>query len=260
MISIEVADGVKRLVLDRPHKRNALNWEMVSALTRGIADAEADPDCRCVVIKGRGDAFCSGRDLGAGKGRDSELEAILADDDAYQALFEALRRLSKPSVAVVRGAAVAGGFTLAMGCDFVLATRDARFGALEMRGGFPAAVNTAILSHLVGPRLALELLLSRETASAARLSEMGLVNRLAADADDLARIEEEFVAGLVALEPVAVRLTKETHRAVTTMPLGEALTVAKQLNALLMASGRIDKAAAFFATAKAERKQGTSET
>lgn len=253
MISIEDEGGARRLVLDRPDKRNALNGDMIAGLTSAIADAETDPDCRCLVIKGRGEVFCSGRDLGAGKGRDSELEAILADDDAYQALFEALRRLSKPSVAVVRGAAVAGGFTLAMGCDFVLAAKDARFGALEMRGGFPAAVNTAILSHLVGPRLSLELLLSSDMVSAARLSEMGLVNRLAADAEDLTGIEEDFVAGLVGLEPVAVRLTKETLRAVSTMPLGEALSVAKQLNALLMASGRIDKAAAFFAKTKAAR-------
>lgn len=256
MITVEHERGVKRLILDRPDKRNALNWDMIFGLTRAITDAETDPDCRCLVIMGRGEAFCSGRDLGAGKGRDSELEAILADDDAYQGLFEALRRLSKPSVAVVRGAAVAGGFTLAMGCDFVLATKDARFGALEMRGGFPAAVNTAILSHLVGPRLALELLLSSDMVSAARLNEMGLINRLAADADDLTRIEGTFVAGLVGLEPIAVRLTKETLRAVSTMPLGEALSVAKQLNALLMASGRIDKGAAFFAKAKAARTGG----
>ncbi|MEE8122859.1 MAG: enoyl-CoA hydratase/isomerase family protein, partial [Alphaproteobacteria bacterium] len=163
MIRSERAEGVTRLILDRPDKRNALDWDMIRALTEGIEGAGNDPACRCVVVKGAGGHFCAGRDLGAGRGRDAELEKVLDDDDTYQALFEALRRLRKPSVAVVRGYAVAGGFTLAMGCDFVLAEREARFGALEMRGGFPAAVNTAILSHLVGPRLALELLLSADT-------------------------------------------------------------------------------------------------
>ena len=71
--------------------------------------------------------------------------------------------------------AVAGGFTLSMASDFVLAERSALFGALEMKGGFPAAVNTAVLSHLVGPRQSLELLLSAGTFTAEQLENMGLV-------------------------------------------------------------------------------------
>lgn len=260
MIRIEKAEAATTLVLDRPDKRNALDWDMIRQLAGALAEADADPGCRCVLVTGAGESFCAGRDLGVGKGRGKgggggrgELEQVLADDDAYQAVFEALRRLAKPSVAVVRGHAVAGGFTLAMACDFVLAERGTRFGALEMRGGFPAAINTAILGHLVGPRQALELLLSAETFPAERLHAMGLVNRLAEDAEDLAEVERAFVAGLVALDPVAVRLTKETLRATVAMPLGEALIVGKQLNALLMASGRIDRAAEFFA---ASRRQG----
>lgn len=253
MIRTETAGAVTTLILDRPEKRNALDWTMIPAIVEAVGAAGADPACRCLVVTGAGDTFCAGRDLGAGKGRAGTLEDVLADDDAYQAIFAALRQLPKPSVAVVRGHAVAGGFTLAMGCDFVVAERGARFGALEMRGGFPAAVNTAILSHLVGPRMALELLLSAETVTAERLYEMGLVNRLADGPADLEAVAGAFVDGLAALEPVAVRLTKETHRAVTAMPLGEALTVAKQLNALLMASGRIDKAAEIFARNKERR-------
>lgn len=253
MIRTETEGHVRRLVLDRPDKRNAMNWDMIPLLIDGIGEAERDPACRCLVVTGEGNTFCAGRDLGAGKGREGELEDVIADDDAYQAIFEALRTLTKPSVAVVRGHAVAGGFTLAMGCDFVLADRDAKFGALEMRGGFPAAVNTSILSHLVGRRQALELLLSADTVAAEHLFRMGLINRLAEGSDELRKIEREFVDGLVGLEPIAVRLTKETLRAVSTMPLGEALTVSKQLNALLMASGRIDKAAGIFTAAKAKR-------
>lgn len=257
MIRTETDGFAKRLLLDRPDRKNAMNWEMIHLLVDAIGDAGRDDACRVLVVSGEGDTFCAGRDLGAGKGRDGELEEIVADDDAYRAIFEALRTLSKPSVAVVRGYAVAGGFTLAMGCDFVLAERNAKFGALEMRGGFPAAVNTSILAHLVGPRHALELLLSAGTFTGEELFRMGLVNRLADDAEHLRVIEREFVDGLADLEPVAVRLTKETLRAVSTMPLGEALVVSKQLNALLMASGRIDKAAEIFAAAKAKRNTGT---
>lgn len=253
MIRVEAAHHVTRVILDRPEKKNAMNWDMIPLLVDAIRDAGTDASCRCLVIAGEGDTFCAGRDLGAGKGRDGELEDLLVDDNAYLAIFEALRTLSKPSVAVVRGHAVAGGFTLAMACDFVIAERSARFGALEMRGGFPAAVNTAILSHLVGPRQALELLLSADTFSAEHLHGMGLVSRLADGPEQLQEAVDAIVQGLIDLEPVAVQLTKETLRAVSSMPLGEALTVSKQLNALLMASGRIDKAAEIFARSKKER-------
>src|SRR3546814_15830890 len=100
--------------------------------------------------------------------------------------------MTKPSVAVVRGYAVAGGFTLAMGCDFVLADTTAVFGALEMRGGFPAAVNTAVLAHRVGPRPAVALLLSAGPFSASALHELGLTQILAKDAPELAKTESQL--------------------------------------------------------------------
>ena len=243
-------DGaVARLVIDRPRRRNALTPAMIGELARAIGAAEEDAACRCIVITGAGGNFCSGRDLDA-TAADRSLPSVIAHDDAYAAIFDRLLRLSKPSVAVVRGHAVAGGFTLAMACHFVVAEAGARFGALEMRGGFPAAINTAVLSRLAGPRRALELLLSAETFTAARLEAMGLITRLANDEADLDRAASELVAGLVALDPVAVKLTLETHRAAASMPASEALTLGKQLNALLAASGRIAEAAANFAARK----------
>ncbi len=249
MIRIERDGPVTALILNRPERRNALNEALIRGLRDGVLAAEADASCRCLVLKGAGDHFCAGRDL-SGKVAGKDLESHLAFDDLYTGLFEALRRMSKPSVAVVRGYAVAGGFTLAMGCDFVLAEESALFGALEMRGGFPAAVNTALLTHLTGPRRSLEFLLSADTFPAARLHEAGLINRLAPDAAALAEAEREFVGALAALEPVAVKLTKETHRATSALPIGESLLVAKQLNALLAASGLIDRGAERFAASK----------
>ena len=249
MIRTERNGAVTALVLDRPERRNAMDEATIAGLHEGIGAAEADGNCRCLIIRGSGEHFCAGRDI-SGKVSGKPLEEFLAFDDMYTGMFESLRGMCKPSVAVVRGYAVAGGFTLAMGCDFVLAEEGAIFGALEMKGGFPAAVNTALLSHLTGPRLALEFLLSARTVSAARLFEAGLINRLAANSQALAEAESEFVAGLLELDPVAVKLTKETHRATAAMPPGEALLVAKQLNALLAASGQIDKAVQRFADSK----------
>ncbi len=254
-VRVEGEHGIVRLVLDRPERRNALNEEIIRGLAQGVADVAADPDCRCLVVTAEGEHFCSGRDLGDAS-KDTPLPEIMAYDELWTDVIGGLKRLAVPSVAVVRGFAVAGGFTLAMACDFVLATEDAKFGALEMRGGFPAAVNTAVLSHLVGPRLSLELLLSADVFGAARLHQMGLINRLAKDADELAKFESEVVGRLVALDPLAVKLTKDTHRAVARASFEEALITARQLNSLMMASGKIDEAAAKLERERAAKKKG----
>jgi enoyl-CoA hydratase/carnithine racemase len=236
---------VCEIVLDRPQQRNALSAEMIGSLTAAIAAADVAADCRCVVIKSSSEHFCAGRELAPDRERD--LNSVLAYDDAYAAIFERLRVLNKPSLAVVRGYAVAGGFTLAMGCDFVIADESAKFGAVEMNNRFPAAINTALLSHLLGPRRALEILLLGEMIGARAMHDMGLVNRVAAEALALAQMEAALLAQLTALDPTAVRLTKETHRAACNMPLADALVTGKQLNALLLASGRIDEASRAFA-------------
>ena len=249
MIRTERKGGVTTLWLARPERRNALTAEMIAALRDEVTAAGADDGCRCLVLRGEGEHFCAGRDLQQTAGQ-TDLDAIVEDSAAYSAIYERLHRLAKPSVAVVRGFAVAGGFTLAMGCDFVLADESARFGALEMRGGFPAAVNTAILTALCGPRQALELLLSQEVLPAQTLHAMRLLNRLLPDATALDAAAADFVAGLVALDPLAVRLTKEMHRASRAMPLDNALAMATQLNALLVAGGRFRQGAERLAGSK----------
>ena len=213
-----------------------------------------DKECRCLVVKGQGDHFCAGRDLGESD-KSWPLAQVMEYDDLWATVIGNIRSMSVPSVAVVRGFAVAGGFTLSMACDFVLADRSSRFGALEMKGGFPAAVNTAVLSHLVGPRQSLELLLSADTFTAEQLNSMGLINRLAENEGDLAVLEKDFVEALKMLDPLAVKLTKETHRAVRRASMEEALITAKQLNSLLMTSGKIDEAAERYANERVERQK-----
>jgi enoyl-CoA hydratase/carnithine racemase len=243
MLRIETSGAITVLVLDNAGRRNAMDSAMVAALEPALAAADADPACRCVVVKGAGTDFCTGRDLGDARD-DWTLEDYVAYDGAWSAAIDRLWRLSKPSVAVVQGYAVAGGFTLAMACDFAIAEEGAKFGALEMRRGFPAAVNTAVLAHKAAPRHALELLLSAETFAAPRLYEMGLLNRVARGSEALEAAGREFAAALAALDPMAVRLTKETFRAAVSMPYSESMTLGSQLNSLLMASGRIAQAAA----------------
>ena len=228
---------VQHLVIDRPQRRNAFDAATTQQLAEALEAAGRERDLRAVVIKGAGGTFSAGRDLKAIEDGSEPRDEILNRHEDWVRIFHALHRMHCPSVAVVSGFAVAGGFTLAMGCDFVLATKAAKFGALEMRNGFPAAVCTPILARLIGPRLGLELAVFGDLVEAQRLFDMGLINRLANDDDELERLASDFVDRLTALDPAAVALTRETFRAAENMPIDNALDMGKHLNQLIAASG-----------------------
>jgi len=248
VIRVEIEAAVHTITLDAPAVRNAFDESMISDLIDGIRAAAADPGCRALLITGAGHTFCAGRNLT--KAADDDLGAMLDREGLWEEVFQELHRSTTPSVAVVEGYAVAGGFTLAMGCDFVVADSGAVFGAYEMRNGFPAAVNTPLLAKLVPPRMALEWAMMGQPIPARRLYELGLVNRLADGAAELATVRATFVADLVALEAEAVALTLELHRAARNLPLSDALTMGKQQNTLIAASGLLDRAMRRFAEKK----------
>ncbi len=245
MIETDTHDGITRLTLNRPEALNALNSEGMARLNAALREAEGSTETRVLVIRAAGKAFSAGRDLKEAPGL--PLETALRQHDDWATLFQRLQRLSIPTVAVVQGFAVAGGFTLAMGCDFVLASRSAKFGAMEMANGFPAAVCTPLLAHLLGPRLGLELALFGEPVGAERLYEMGLINALADNEEALAALADDFVGRLLKLNPSAVKQTKEAFRAARTMPLDQAMIIGKHLNQLLDAAGSFAKGSAAFA-------------
>ncbi len=242
-VDVERKGQVHTLTLNRPEKRNALDREMVLGLGAALAAASDDGQCRCVVIRGAGGSFCSGRDLGLEQPEDG-LDWYFGWDGEYGEALNRLLAMKKPTVALVEGFAVAGGFTLAMSCQFVLAVETAKFGALEMKNGFPAAINTAVLTHLLPRRQALELLLSDEMFSAGQLERFGLITRLAGNPDALRAEADRFIAGLTRLDPRSVQMTLELHQLVEDMPLAHGVLVGKQMNSLLAASGTIARGAA----------------
>jgi len=240
MLDIDRRDGVTTLLIDRPERKNAFDRALTLLLAETLERETQEDGCRVVAIKGAGGIFSAGRDLRAAA--DDLKDDPFAVDDAWVRVFHALHRSPVPSVAVVRRWAVAGGFTLAMGCDFVLAERAAQFGAFEMRHGFPAAVCTPILARLAGPRLGLEFALFGEAIPAERLLAAGLINRLAETPEELDALESDFTGKLARLDPRAVKLTRDTYRAAETMPLDNALDMGRQLNQMLAALGRFQAA------------------
>jgi enoyl-CoA hydratase/carnithine racemase len=244
MILEHCEDNILTLTIDRPASRNAFDAETTEALAAAIERIGEGPQVRVLVIRGAGGHFSAGRDLKSVESGSEPRPELLQRHEDWVRIFHALHRLPVPSLAVVQGFAVAGGFTLAMGCDFVIAERGARFGALEMRNGFPASVCTPILARLLGPRLGLELALFGEPVAAARLYEMGLINRLVDGEEALEQTAQEFARHIARLDPEAVKLTRETFRAAENMPIDNALDMGKHLNQLLATSGWFAEGAA----------------
>ena len=240
-IDIQQQGGITRLRLNRPERRNAFNGEMVTQLHEGIVEAIRQRDCRCLVIDAAGEHFCAGRDLQAFDSN-RPLDELVSSDDLWANIFRLLDESDVPSVAVVRGYAYAGGFTLAMGCDFVLADQTARFQVSEMRHNFPAAINTPILSKLLGPRLALELAVLGETVTASRLYAMGLINRLAEDSETLAQEVESFTATIISRDQIAIGQTKRLHRAARQGNLSDALNMGSLINTQAALTGKFSSA------------------
>lgn len=189
-----------RLVLNRPDKLNAISHELREALTAAVAGAAADPDVRVVIIAGAGRAFCAGYDLGEAQPGDAwAWREVLAGDVAATL---AVWRCPKPVIAEVHGFCLAGGLELAMACDLVVASEDARLGEPEIR--FGSAPVTLLMPFLVGQKATRELLFTGDLVSAEEARRIGLVNRvvpreeLRAEvdrlADTLARVEPDVMA------------------------------------------------------------------
>jgi enoyl-CoA hydratase/carnithine racemase len=190
---------ILRLRLNRPEKRNALNVELCRALTTALDRADADLSVGAVLLTAEGKAFCAGMDLD---------EVLSAGRDAlnqvHEQLFTVGSRMTKPVVAAVHGAALAGGFGLVANCPVVLASEDATFGLTEIRLGLWPFVIFGGVAAAVGERRAVELSLTARTIDAREAWQMGLVHQVT-PAAELAARAEETAAALAASSPTAVR-------------------------------------------------------
>ncbi len=182
MILYDVENGIARITLNRPDKRNALNTELINAIKNGLAKSASDPDCRVVLLTGAGKDFCSGADL-AGLEKTAQAGVLNNIDDARNMaeLFLAMRNHSHPIVAAVQGRALAGGCGLATACDIILASESAQFGYPEVNIGFVPAMVMAILRRSVSEKAAFELVATGDVISAMRARELGLVHHVYPD-------------------------------------------------------------------------------
>src|SRR5205814_3038263 len=175
-VKFRIESGVAKLTLTRP-EHNLLNEAMLREIAGGISYAGERGDVKLVVLDSACKVFCGGIDI-----REYTSQRVFQMLDAFHAAFAGMLEVGKPVVCVVNGPAIGGGAELAGFGDLVVATPKARFAQPEITiGVFPPLAST-ILPFLVGPKTALEIVLTGEVISAERALELGLVNRLVPEA------------------------------------------------------------------------------
>lgn len=208
-IRVAMAEGLGVITLARPERKNALDRQTAVELVRALRELESSADVHVVILEGDGDDFCAGADLTALEATlDSGADAHIDDARALGRVFTGLRACPKPTVAIVRGRALAGGAGLATACDIVLAEETAQFGYPEVRIGFVPAMVMTILRRAVGEKRAAELVLTGRIISAAEAAQIGLVSRCIPSASFPAEVARTLDT-LVKAPRTALSLTKQ---------------------------------------------------
>jgi enoyl-CoA hydratase/carnithine racemase len=228
----EPADGVVRLTISNPAKRNALDREILDALARTLAGLDA----RCVVLTGAGTIFSAGYDIGDLAPERLAEEAAELVAHPFQAALEALDAVAPPVVAALNGHAIGGGLELALACDLRVAAEGARLGMPPARLGLVYSY-TGLRRFLdaIGGARTRELFLTARLVDAREALGWGLVNEVVAR-DALAERGVALAAEVAALSPLSVRGNKRVLNALLEAPLEPA--VMAELDALREASFR----------------------
>lgn len=181
---VATADGVARITLNRPEKRNALSLGLMEELGAALREVSQRPDCRAIVIEGAGPVFSAGHDLSEMIGRD---EAFMRElFGVCTLMMESIQELPQPVIAKVHGVATAAGCQLVAACDLAVAAEGARFATPGVNIGLFCSTPMVPVSRAVGRKRALEMLLTGEPIDAATALAWGLVNRVvpAAELED----------------------------------------------------------------------------
>jgi 2-(1,2-epoxy-1,2-dihydrophenyl)acetyl-CoA isomerase len=255
--------GVARITLNRPAQMNAYSFTMTQELLAAIAAFRDDDALKALIVTGAGErAFCTGGDLsGAEPGH---RKRVLAQPmghgremrEGMQAVVVALTRLDKPSLAVVRGYAVAGGLALALACDFRFAAASAKLGDTSNKVGLlPDEGGAWLFPRAMGLDRALKMSLLSEIYPAAEAAALGLVTEVVAD-DALEARALAFCESLAAKAPLAVRLTKMMMARASGLSLEESVVDAQMAVMITNPSADVGEGVRAFFEKRAPRFEG----
>jgi len=202
-ILTEDRDGILIITINRPEARNAVNGDVASGMAEALDRLDADDDLRVGIVTGAGGYFSAGMDLKAFV----QGQSPYAGDRGFGGIAQ--RSSRKPLVAAVEGFALAGGFEIALSCDLIVASKEARFGIPEVKRSLVAAAGALLrLPNRIPYHLAMELALTGEPIGAERAYEIGIVNRLA-DPGSALDAAIELAQQLLKNAPLALIASKE---------------------------------------------------
>jgi enoyl-CoA hydratase/carnithine racemase len=254
-VRYEIAGSVARVTIDRPERRNAMSFSVMQGLRDAVTEAKADDAVRVVVLTGAGDkAFCAGADLGSGGIADGAAAAH-EGRGMLAALFRDLWELGKPTIARVRGYALAGGFGLALACDFVIAADDAQFGTPEINVGlWPYMITVPLLRSMPAKRV-LELMMTGRRVDAAEAERIGFVTRVV-PVEKLDEAVDELAASLASKSPLIMRWGRESFYRVLDMDPDDALAYLQAMLTVTSASEDTAEGVAAFAEKREPKWKG----
>lgn len=239
-IKLDKSDGAARITLDRP-KHNVLNIDMMNELNGVLEELLKDDALKCLVILGEGRSFCAGVEVGDHKPE-------LVDDmvSTFNRIFELIDQFEIPTIAAVQGACLGGGMELAIGCDIIIASQNAKLGQPEIKLGFFPPYAAIRLPLLVGPAKAIEICTTGMSYSAADAKAMGLVSHVA---DDDAFIDKvnAIVKEITYCSPLIIRLNKRAIRKTMGLSFTDAVKVSSDLflNTLMKTEDTLEGLASF---------------
>lgn len=225
-ILVESKNKVATIILNRPEKRNALSSELMVELLDCLQQLRENTGVNVAVMKGAGQAFCSGHDLNELSGKD--LTSYRATFGRSVRIMEAITRLPKPVIASVHGYASAAGLQLAAACDLVVASEDSLFETPGVKLGLFCITPMVSLSRSVGRKKALQMLLTGEPIDAREAERIGLIN-MVVPRDRLEKATMELAEKIAGASPVPLDFGKQAFYTAADMEYLEAFHYAKEM-------------------------------
>ena len=246
-VQYSTAERVGYITLNRPEKRNALNFEVIRQLKHAFDFAENDDACKVIVLQATGEVFCAGVDLAYMQTlAQNTFDENLYDSSHLMQLFRQIYTLKKVVIAKVHGHAIAGGCGLASICDLVFSVPEAKFGYTEVKIGFVPAIVSVFLLRKIGEACTKQLLLTGDLVSAAKAQEIGLINYII-PATELDQAVNEFTQKLCRENSTqSMEMVKEMIFRLPDMKLNRSLHYAAEMNAIARGTADCQRGMAAF--------------
>lgn len=209
-ILYEKKQGIAKVSINRPKVRNALNTEARRELKEALRNAESDEDVKVIVIAGVGGVFCAGADINEFVEMSRRQAEEWANTYGTATIGKIIAEMGKVVIAAVDGFCLGGGCELALACDIVIATDQARFGQTEIRVGlFPGGGGTQLMTKIIGIKKTKELIFTGNIIGADEAMRLGLVNRVVS-VDKLDEEVDKFVKRIIDKSPIMLKLAKKS--------------------------------------------------